>query len=92
MVLLPLSAANRDPAEFERADEVLIDRTPNRHLAFGAGPHRCLESHLARPELEVAMQMWHERIPEYRIDADVKMDEHAGGLVGLHNLPLRWEL
>jgi cytochrome P450 len=91
MVLLPLSAANRDPDEFERADEVLIDRTPNRHLAFGAGPHRCLGSHLARLELEVAMQLWHERIPEYGLDPDVPLDEHAGGLVGLNNLPLRWE-
>jgi cytochrome P450 len=92
MVLLPLSAANRDPAEFPRADEVLLDREPNRHLAFGAGPHRCLGSHLARLELEVAMQLWHERIPEYRIDSDIPMDEHAGGLVGLNNLPLRWEV
>jgi cytochrome P450 len=92
MVLIPLSAANRDPAEFDRADEVVLDREPNRHLAFGAGPHRCLGSHLARLELEVAMQLWHERIPEYRIDTDVVMDEHAGGLVGLNNLPLRWEV
>jgi cytochrome P450 len=92
MVLIPLSAANRDPAEFERADEVLIDREPNRHIAFGAGPHRCLGSHLARLELEVAMQLWHERIPQYDIDTDVAMDEHAGGLVGLNNLPLRWEV
>jgi cytochrome P450 len=91
MVLIPLTAANRDPAEFERADEVVIDREPNRHLAFGAGPHRCLGSHLARLELEVAMQLWHERIPSYQVDADVAMDEHAGGLIGLNNLPLRWE-
>lgn len=92
MVLIPLSAANRDPAEFDRADEVLLDREPNRHLAFGAGPHRCLGSHLARLELEVAMQLWHERIPQYRVDPDVAMDEHAGGLVGLNNLPLRWDV
>ena len=91
MVLLPLSAANRDPEEFERADQVLIDRQANRHLAFGAGPHRCLGSHLARLELEVAMQLWHERIPLYRIDPNVTIDEHAGGLVGLNNLPLRWQ-
>jgi cytochrome P450 len=91
MVLLPLSAANRDPAEFERADEVLIDRPANRHLAFGAGPHRCLGSHLARLELEIAVRLWHERIPEYRIDPGVPIDEHAGGLVGLNNLPLRWD-
>ena len=91
MVLLPITAANRDPAEFDRADEVVIDRANNRHLAFGAGPHRCLGSHLARLELEVAMTMWHERIPDYRIDPDIPIEEHAGGLVGLNNLPLRWD-
>jgi cytochrome P450 len=92
MVLLPLSSANRDPAEFDRADEVILDREPNRHLAFGAGPHRCLGSHLARLELEVAMQLWHERIPQYRLDPDIPVKEHAGGLVGLNNLPLLWDV
>src|SRR5690606_33101512 len=47
-VLLPFPAANRDPAAFERADEVIIDRQVNRHAAFGLGIHRCAGSHLAR--------------------------------------------
>eukprot|EP01041_Mallomonas_annulata_P024053 gene24053-44695_t len=53
-VLLPFPAANLDPAEFDRADEVLIDREVNRHAAFGLGIHRCLGSNLARLELRIA--------------------------------------
>jgi cytochrome P450 len=90
MVYMPLASANRDPREFERADEVLIDRESNRHISFGAGPHRCLGSHLAREELMTAMTMWHERIPNYRIPQGVEIREH-GGQLGIIDLPLVWE-
>jgi cytochrome P450 len=91
MVWLPLSSANRDPREFADADKVIIDRKENRHLAFGAGPHRCLGSHLARQELLIGLRAWHERIPDYRINPDVPVREH-GGQVGLDNLPLVWDV
>jgi len=58
MLFLPLASANRDPKEFPDADKVIIDRTENRHLAFGAGPHRCLGSHLARQELLIGLTEW----------------------------------
>jgi cytochrome P450 len=90
MVWLPLASANRDPAEFPDAHQVKIDRENNRHLAFGAGPHRCLGSHLARRELLVGLTEWHRRIPEYRLDLDVPITEH-GRQVGLNNLPLVWD-
>jgi hypothetical protein len=41
-VLLSFPAANRDPAQFDRAGEVVIDRAVNRHAAFGLGIHRCV--------------------------------------------------
>jgi cytochrome P450 len=90
MVHLPLVAANRDPREFEDADRVVIDRAVNRHIAFGAGPHRCLGAHLARQELLTAMTMWHERIPEYRLAPDTEVLEH-GGQIGIARLDLVWE-
>ena len=40
-VLMSFPAANRDPRQFERPDEVILDREHNRHVAFGAGIHRC---------------------------------------------------
>jgi cytochrome P450 len=66
-VLLPFPSANRDDEVFEDADRVVLDRTPNRHLAFGAGIHRCLGAHLARMELRVAFQEFLSRIPDFRL-------------------------
>jgi cytochrome P450 len=91
MLFLPIASANRDPHEFVDADKVIIDRKDNRHLAFGAGPHRCLGSHLARQELLIGLKAWHERIPNYRLDPDIAITEH-GGQVGLDNLPLLWDV
>ena len=53
-VLMAFPAANRDPRQFENPDEVILDRENNRHVAFGAGIHRCAGSNLARLELRVA--------------------------------------
>ena len=90
-LVLPTAAANLDPAEFDEPLTFVADRPANRHITFGAGPHRCLGSHLARLELRVAMEEWHRRIPDYRI-ADGAVVEHrvAGGVGGLRGLPLVW--
>ena len=90
MVHLPLVSANRDPREFPDADRVIIDRAANRHIAFGAGPHRCLGAHLAREELLTAMRMWHARIPDYALAPGAEIVEH-GGQIGIESLPLVWE-
>jgi len=67
-VLLSEAAAGRDSSAFERADEFVIDRDPNRHLAFGVGIHRCPGSHLARVEFAEMITAVLRRIPDYRID------------------------
>ena len=55
-VVVPLIAsANRDESVFDQADEFVIDRQPNPHLAFGYGIHNCLGAHLARLEGRVAV-------------------------------------
>jgi cytochrome P450 len=87
-ILLSFPAANRDPEQFDRADEVLIDREPNRHAAFGLGPHRCLGSHLARMELRVALETWLERIPEFSLDPVNPTTWSAGQIRGPRSLPL----
>jgi cytochrome P450 len=56
MVLVSLPSANRDERAFDRADELVLDRSPNRHLAFGSGIHRCLGVNFARMELRVALE------------------------------------
>jgi cytochrome P450 len=53
--LLLFAGANRDPREFDRPDEVVPERKPNHHVAFGAGVHRCLGAPLARAELRAVL-------------------------------------
>jgi cytochrome P450 len=88
-ILLSFPAANRDPAQFDRADEVVIDREINRHAAFGLGIHRCLGSHLARMELRVALEVWLERIGEFSLADPSAVTWAAGQIRGPRRLPLR---
>lgn len=92
MVLLPLNASTRDEAAFEDARTVKIDRFPNNHIGFGAGPHRCLGMHLARRELKIAFQEWHDRIPVYRLSGDGELTESGGQLNLTSPLRLEWEV
>ena len=81
IIACPSPAANRDPAHFERPHELLFGRSPNRHVGFGLGPHRCLGIHLARRELRVALQVFHRRLPDYRLHG-TKQPELFGGMKG----------
>jgi cytochrome P450 len=54
-VVMYFGAANRDPAQFERPDELDLSRQPNEHIAFGGGPHVCLGQHLARLEIDAVL-------------------------------------
>ena len=90
-LLLPTSLASRDPDEFEQPGEFDIDRFPNRHFGFGAGPHRCLGSHLARMELRVALEEWLRRIPEFRVPDGYTPQFQPGHVIGMHELLLEWD-
>ncbi|KAA8939039.1 cytochrome P450, partial [Mycobacterium sp.] len=88
-VIISWLAANHDEHEFERPDEVVLDRVRNRHLAFGLGPHRCIGSHLARIMFEVMVKAVLERIPDYRVDADgVRRYRGNPSMTGLGTLPV----
>ena len=89
MVMLTIPCANRSPEAFADALELDLERHPNRHVAFGAGPHRCLGIHLARRELATMLRVWHDAIPDYRLDTDRPLMER-GGQLGLVSLPLAW--
>ena len=88
-VLLPFPAANVDPAAFERADEVLIDRLENRHAAFGLGIHRCLGSNLARLEVRVAVQEFVNRFPTFSLADPDEVRWSVGQIRGPRRLPIR---
>jgi cytochrome P450 len=89
LVNLLIGAANVDPAEFVEPTHVDFCRERNRHVAFGAGPHRCLGSHLARMELRAALEEWHRRIPEYAI-APGAVPKVSPGIREQLYLPLVW--
>jgi cytochrome P450 len=87
-LIVMLCSANRDGDEFEDPDNLDIERHPNRHLGFGAGPHRCIGSHLARLELRIALEELHRRIPDYElVDADPPV-LHASQVRGWLRLPI----
>jgi cytochrome P450 len=65
-VFLTILAANRDPRVFDRADELLLDRSPNPHLSFGHGVHFCLGASLARLEARIALPRLVQRFPDLR--------------------------
>jgi cytochrome P450 len=91
-VMLSLASAGRDEAIYDNATEVDFDRGVIQHLTFGAGPHRCLGSHLARHELATAYAEFHKRIPNYRLAEGVEFTETHSGLFGLTSLPLVWDV
>jgi hypothetical protein len=74
-----IGAANRDPAQFERPDDLDIARNPNRHVSLGHGVHYCLGAALARLELRIAVAAFLKRFPDYRLATDriVFMDRTA---------------
>lgn len=89
-VLLSWASANRDPAAFDDPEAFVHDRPHNRHVAFGAGPHRCLGAHLARLELRVVLEEVLRRIPNYRLE-DPGTVVMAGGINRLvRSLPVVW--
>ncbi|WP_217492255.1 cytochrome P450, partial [Mycobacterium malmoense] len=90
MVFTTVKTLSHDPGSFPNPTEAVLDRKPNPHAAFGLGPHRCLGAALARRELVAALELWHERIPEYRVKAGAEIIE-IGGMHGIPELPLVWD-
>jgi len=69
-VVILLGAANRDPRQFDAPDDLRPDRAPNKHLAFGYGPHICLGAPLARLEAAIALRAFLGRWPDYGLAPD----------------------
>ena len=87
-VLLAWSSANRDPAVFEHPDEYDLDRELQQSLAFGFGPHFCLGAHLARAEMETALDVVLERLPNLSLAGEVR---YIGTVLrGPERLPVRF--
>jgi cytochrome P450 len=90
-VIVNYGAADIDETTFGDPFQVRFDREDNRHIAFGAGVHRCLGSHLARRELRIVLREWHRRIPDYRIKPGHEQLEYPKGLRHVKDLMLQWD-
>lgn len=92
-VLLLFGSANRDADAFPNPDEIVLDRTPNRHLSFGAGIHSCPGMPLAKAEMRIALTTVLKRIPGFRVDGEVERTsplEGGGRHLGVRRLPVTW--
>src|SRR3546814_3385064 len=76
--MLFLPAADLDPKAFAKPDSYNLDRENKTHIAFNAGVHRCLGSHLARVELQVCYEEVLKRLPTFR-----RSEEHTSELQSL---------
>ncbi|GAB1813598.1 cytochrome P450 [Mycobacterium sp. MUNTM1] len=88
-VVISWLSANHDENEFDRPDEVILDRAPNRHVAFGLGPHRCIGSHLARLMSGVMVKAVLDRLPDFQVDVE-NVHQYLGNpsMTGLGTLPV----
>jgi cytochrome P450 len=80
-LLVGFASANRDGEAFPDADTVLLDRFPNRHLAFGLGVHRCVGSNIARVIFDEVITGVLRRLPDYTIDVSGLEHYHSQGLM-----------
>jgi cytochrome P450 len=84
-----LGATSHDPAQFAAPDQLDIQRTENRHLAFGQGIHYCLGAPLARLEAEIALSTLTRRLPNPRIANEAEVEFFPSMVFrGLNELPL----
>ncbi|MFM9023872.1 MAG: cytochrome P450 [Planctomycetaceae bacterium] len=89
VVGLLLGSANRDPARFSEPDRFDAGRSPNPHVAFGAGIHVCVGAPLARLEMQVALRVLWERLPGLAL-AEPPRVKDAWHFRGLEALRLAW--
>jgi cytochrome P450 len=88
-VLVMYGSANRDERYFERADELLVDRYPNKHLGFGRGPHFCLGAPLARLQGQVLFEVMLATAPDYTVHRpDALQWKTNPGFRGVRTLPI----
>ncbi|WP_049795738.1 cytochrome P450 [Frankia sp. EAN1pec] len=89
LVRLGLSVANRDPDVFPDPDRWNLDRRPTNHITFGLGRHFCLGAHLARVELQVALDVLLQRLPNLRL---LEQPQITGiGIRGPKTLRVAWD-
>ena len=83
-----IAGANRDPAEFNKPEEVDITRKPNRHIAFAMGHHVCLGATLARMEGRIAIGELVKRFPKIQ-QTGPAISMGLARFRGFNNMPVK---
>lgn len=89
-VMMFLPGADLDSKEYPQAERYDLNRENSVHIAFGAGPHRCLGSHLARLELQIVYEELLARLPQFTLDPAHAVAYHGGHVVGPDAVHLQW--
>lgn len=87
-VYLNWAGANHDPAVFDRPDEIVLERTPNRHMAYGFGSHLCVGVHMARSEMKVAFEEVLDAMEDIRLTDPADVVEEVGTTWAITRLPV----
>lgn len=88
-ILMSTPLAGRDPEAYESPNEIRLDRKPT-HVTLGHSIHRCLGQHLARRELQTAIEEFLKAIPNFRVEPGFKVPFFLGNVIHIPELPLRW--
>jgi len=91
-ILLFLPSANLDPQKFKNPEVVDLDRENKTHIAFNAGAHRCLGSHLARLELKIIYEEFLSQIPQFGLVPEKPVAFRCGNIIAIENLHLSWSV
>ncbi len=88
VVFIANHAVNRDPSQFERAEECVLDRKHNPHFAYGYGPHFCLGAKLARIQMVACFGELLRRFPDLRLSGAVQRKHHSLAFSGFEKLEI----
>ena len=90
-ILLCYPSGNRDEEIFDDPFQFKVDRSPNRHLAFGHGAHLCLGKYLAKIEMEIFYEELFKKIENIELNGEPEWVK-ASFVSGLKSLPIRYTL
>lgn len=91
-IMMFIPGASVDEEVYSNAKDFDLHRGKNNHLAFGAGPHHCLGSHLARMELKVMYETILKKLPEFRLDPNNPPAFHGSIIAGPTSINLIWDI
>jgi cytochrome P450 len=89
VVIMSTPIAGRDPEAYEKPQEIRLDRKA-AHVTLGHSIHRCLGQHLARRELQTAIEEFVKAVPMFSVQDGFRIPWFTGNVIQVNALPLRW--